>query len=119
MVTYDHALMLLENHSHFYWQSLREQLGITTLCPIVRLSKKSDNMQDLAIAYAYCEENILVFNKQFLKRNVKVITTEILLHELAHFAAYAIDGCDNHGKTWRQVMKRLGLKCKTHYKITR
>ena len=118
MWAYKDILELLNVQAATYWLTLQKEFDIGISCPDIALSKKSDNMQDLAIAYAYCEENILVFNKQFLKRNVKVITTEILLHELAHFAAYAIDGCDNHGKTWRQVMRVLGLKCKTHYKIT-
>lgn len=50
----------------------------------------------------------LAINRRLLRVGNEVVLHETLLHEMAHVAAYLIDGEAGHGPNWRRWAQRVG-----------
>lgn len=69
------------------------------------------------LAYCYFDKNVIVASKRHYAKNVGIFAHEVFLHELAHFIAYKLYSCTDHGKAWQSVCLQLGIPARLKIQV--
>lgn len=97
------------------WRELIKQFPKLDKFPVPNIAFDIDIGINLAMADF--ETRTVEINMQRFKDNTAVYMDEVLAHECAHIAAWDLFKHCHHGKPWRRVMARLGLKAKVRYQV--
>ncbi len=83
--------------------------------PMPEILIKSNMASKRDYALASFERNKIVLSHKEFVLNFDLYMSDIILHEVAHFAAYHIYNCINHGKGWKKCCEMLKIKKKILY----
>ena len=97
------------------WRFLREHYARLADMPPPDLIMTAETGGNLALAEM--NNRVIEVNIDYFNLNFDVFMDEVLAHECAHIAAWDLHYHEGHGKPWRRIMKRLGLKARVRYQV--